>query len=174
MWFSTDPYPIRRTHGSHPPRRTFRRFQRLALAALTLGALIGAGRCAAGGARPPAVRRRRRYDNEDDDERDIPFGSDRLFVPRWRLTDGPQVRRVPHRDRPGAARDGRDLLRRQAPRSRRRRGARRLDSHQGHAAVRHGEVRAGRRPQTSRRHRGHQPPVRPRAPQGRRHRAARA
>ncbi len=31
-------------------------------------------------------------DDEDDENRDLPFNTDRLFVPRWRLTDGPHVR----------------------------------------------------------------------------------
>jgi S1-C subfamily serine protease len=31
-------------------------------------------------------------DEYGDDDRDLPFSTDRLFVPRWRLTDGPHVR----------------------------------------------------------------------------------
>ena len=33
-----------------------------------------------------------RWENHDADESDGEFGMDRLFVPRWRLTDGPHVR----------------------------------------------------------------------------------
>jgi S1-C subfamily serine protease/beta-glucanase (GH16 family) len=31
-------------------------------------------------------------DGDDANDRDLPFNTDRLFVPRWRLADGPQVR----------------------------------------------------------------------------------
>lgn len=34
----------------------------------------------------------RAQDSDDEDDRDLPFSTDRLFVPRWRLADGPQVR----------------------------------------------------------------------------------
>ncbi|HYO24686.1 MAG TPA: trypsin-like peptidase domain-containing protein, partial [Lacipirellulaceae bacterium] len=33
----------------------------------------------------------RNDDEDDEDERALPFDTDRLFVPRWRLTDGPHV-----------------------------------------------------------------------------------
>jgi len=45
--------------------------------------------------RPRRDERRSRADRDDSDESsglDEDFGMDRLFVPRWRLTDGPQVR----------------------------------------------------------------------------------
>ena len=77
---------------------TSRRFQRLALAVLTLGGLIGAEAAPLAAQGRPRSGDGRRDDNDDDDERDIPFGSDRLFVPRLAAGQWPaRARRVPHR-----------------------------------------------------------------------------
>ena len=61
-----------------------------------VGGRRGRGAGAAGRAGAGSVRRTpprwRRHGSPDGDEGDLPYNTDRLFVPRWRLTDGPHVR----------------------------------------------------------------------------------
>lgn len=67
--------------------------RKLAVACLLGLVVIAAAPAAIAQDRPrPGDRGGDSGDDEDDDERDLPFNTDRLFVPRWRLADGPQVR----------------------------------------------------------------------------------